>query len=136
MPRAAGERKMSYRIASLFGVLVVAGCTSKETAVKEKFSRVHVCPADRVEVRERTEITRASLRVRPEPAPEVAADPERLALWTKEQERMDKNIAGMCSIYEARGCGAQQLFCCSRPPKHVDRVNCTDEAYANGVSKW
>jgi len=119
-----------------FACLSLLSCKSMETGARESFSKAHTCPEERVEVRRRADVTRGQLRKRPKPSAEIQADPGRLKMWEAEQERINKNIDGMCDIYEARGCGYQELLCCTRPPKHMDRVSCGTEDYADGVSKW
>jgi hypothetical protein len=120
----------------LLAASTLIGCKSKESGAREAFSKEFTCPADRVEVRERPDVKMSMLRETSKPPADVAADPGRLAMWNAEQEKSRTNADGLCEMFEARGCNQQTLMCCSRPPKHADRITCIKHAYANGVSRW
>ncbi len=121
-------------VASL--VLTTAACQGKADGVRERFSASFTCPADRVEVRERADVTPSMLRVREELPADIKADPGRLAMWREKQAKSDQASDSSCEMFEARGCGKQSLYCCSRPPRHMNRVSCFSQDYANGVSRW
>jgi hypothetical protein len=103
---------------------------------REAFSKTHTCPEERIEVRRRADLIRSKLGDMRKPPPEVQADPARLKMWQAEQDRINKSVDAMCELYEARGCGHQELMCCFRPAKRMNRVSCSTEKYPDGVSKW
>jgi hypothetical protein len=114
----------------------LVGCQSKEAGAREKFSKEFTCPAERVEVRERSDLKPSMLRAQVPPPPDVAADPARLAMWKAEEETNNENADQMCDMLEARGCNQQSLVCCRRHTKRINEVSCMTHQYANGVSRW
>ncbi len=68
----------------------------------------------------------------PEPTPEVAADPARLAFFQAEQKKhAEKVIDGYSShvVIEVKGCDQQQLLACARRQKiraGSSSVTCSD----------
>ena len=118
-----------------FMALVLAGC-SKESGARERFSQEFTCPEDRVEVRERKDLTPSMLRVQVPPPPEIASDPARLSQYKAKEAETNKNADTFGDIYEARGCNKQSLYACRiRTNKRVG-VSCTSQPYENGVSRW
>jgi hypothetical protein len=114
----------------------LVGCQSKEGGAREKFSQELTCPAERVEVRERSDLKPSMLYPQVSPPPDIAADPGRLAMWKAEQEKRDENADEACDLFEARGCNQQSLVCCRRHSKRWNEVSCSTRPYANGVSRW
>lgn len=127
-------RALSSAIA-LASLLVASGC-SKSSGAREKFSQEFTCPEDRVEVRERKDLTPSKLRVHVPPPPEVASDPARLAQYEEKEAENDKNADTFGDIYEARGCNKQSLYACRIRSNRTFGVSCTSQPYANGVSRW
>ena len=115
---------------------VLVGCQSKEAGAREKFSNEVTCPEERVEVRERSDLTPSMLRAQVPPPPDVAADPGRLAMWKAKEEESNENADQACDMFEARGCGKQSLVCCRRHSKRINETSCMTLPYANGVSRW
>jgi hypothetical protein len=114
----------------------LVGCQSKEAGAREKFAEEFTCPADRVEVRERSDLKPSMLRAQVPPPPDVAADSARLAIWKAEEEKNNKNADQGCDLFEARGCNQQSLVCCSRHAKRMNEASCMTRPYANGVARW
>ena len=124
------------RTVSIFALLVLAGCQSKESGAREKFSQEFTCPEDRVEVRERKDLTPSKLRVQVPPPPEIASDPARLAQYKEREAENNKNADTFGDIYEARGCNKQSLYACRIRTNKSVGVSCTSQPYENGVSRW
>ena len=121
--------------------LVVAallmGCKNLNEAAREEFSRTHTCPPERVEARERRDLSPASFVRKRTPPAEIAADPGRLEMWEEEQEkeRAAANAFGD-EVFELRGCGHQTLMTCHRVSRNANRASCRVQEYPPGVAKW
>lgn len=91
------------------------GCTTDfGGAAGDAFSRAKSCPSERVSVAYAGDPVR--------PPGDIAGDPERLAMWTRERERRD---AGAHFVH-ASGCGAELTYRCdARAP---DAPACADVA--------
>jgi hypothetical protein len=130
-------RKLLASLAVLL-ILLATACQGYESGAREQFSKQFTCPEDRVEVRQ-SALTVASVKgkKRAEPPPEIKADPGRLKLWQAEQDKTASFSSVFCSeLWEARGCDHQTLYCCYRPSKHANRVNCSSEDYPPGAAKY
>jgi hypothetical protein len=80
------------------------GCSPSETGAREEFAHQYSCPRERVSARERTDIVPSTGA----PPPDVAGDPDRLALWRSDAlKRMDTR-----PVFEATGCGRSELYRC------------------------
>jgi hypothetical protein len=120
----------------LAAALPAAGCKRLATGARETFARDYSCPEDRVEVIERADIGYSSLFEPPPPgtpAPEVAADPERLAKWKSDQEEaratLTRNFDRSMTVYQVTGCDHEVLMGCQHRTdydgaKDLSRVNC------------
>lgn len=115
-----------------------------DEGAREEFSRIHLCPLERVEVRRRADLTPWDLHVArwgpSVPPDEVARDPERLALWKEqERERQDRENED-AEVFELRGCGRQVVWACDHPTVaggdvYIGMVSCTDGPYPAGAQK-
>ena len=120
----------------------VTGCKSLAKGATEEFAADFTCPADRVEVRPRTDIQPNDLRRQKPPAPpaDVAADPERLALFLEQQKKKADAANRLCEVFEARGCGNQVLYCCRHASQNrgarAGQISCDKSDYPEGVAKW
>lgn len=122
--------------------LVMSACQSLADGAEEKFS--NEIPAPRAASRSglgRTFGARASSSARPRrrpPPAEVAADPERLALWHKQHPAHDATqYDDLDDIEEVRCCGKQAFFACHRMQQHFDHVTCFRESNVPpSVSHW
>jgi hypothetical protein len=123
---------------ALFGLSAVApsACKNKEEGAREAFAAEFTCPVNRIEVRPRPDVKLSDTIPMIEPPAEVKADPERLKMWRDKQTQGKRKGDESCEMFEARGCGEQTLLCCSRPPKHLDRISCSTRDYENGVDRW
>jgi hypothetical protein len=127
-----------------FGTLVLAlsqtACQSFSDGAKTAFSNSFTCPKNRVEVRARPDLHPSHWLSVAKPTREIAADPERLRMWQREQDRRVAYEDGHFSMYEARGCGHQALYECRRWSKSVNtlvsRVSCSERDYLPDVGKW
>ena len=93
-------------------VLLGAGCVGVQGTARESFSQLYHCPAQRVIVSKET--GRPYL---PAPPPEIANDPERLAMYEHRKE----------VVWLAKGCNEQAYYRCYRPvitepAWHCDRI--------------
>lgn len=122
--------------------LVVSACQSLADGAEEKFSNEYTCPKGRLEVRARQDLRRSSFEFGASQAAtapaEVAADPERLALWHKQHPAHDATqYDDLDDIEEVRGCGKQAFFACHRMQQHFDHVTCFRESNVPpSVSHW
>ncbi len=95
-----GEQQILTKSFSRFlfvGLLVLTACSTLQSTARSQFVHSASCPADRVTV----------AHPAPEPAPtEIAADPDRLAVWNADAERRASRI------YVARGCGTERRCVC------------------------
>ena len=129
------------RIAFLAALFVASlpGCKSREEQARDEFSEAVSCPASKVEVRELEGVTAYDVRQkhnptpRPKPPAEVAADPERLAIWEEREEkqrRASQREPGFGSdVFEATGCGETITYECWRKTKSVNfepMVDCSE----------
>jgi hypothetical protein len=129
------NRTSMWLLVSVLGALV--GCQSVIDGAKEEFSKSNTCPLDRVEARERPELKASSFTAKQKPPADIAADPSRLKMWQEQQERSRTAGDGIGSIAEARGCGKQAFYRCSRSQKHAHIMNCSIERDETGtVTKW
>jgi len=104
MFRRAAIRSTASGIGRILGAGIICTTVSSScshnpyaTAVL-KFSRYNLCPDDRIAV------TRLAPR---EPPADVAADPQRLAMWREKYEGS--------SWYRLDGCGATTVYRCAPP---------------------
>jgi hypothetical protein len=101
----------------------VAACEGASKAARDQFARTYSCPEDRVAVKPRTDIKWSSVamhRSEEKPPPEVAADPARLAKWTKDQEEQWRPLQESLDsfdVFEGAGCDHDVLLGCKRPAK-------------------
>jgi hypothetical protein len=108
----------------VLGALLMACAPSPQAPVAprlheavDRFSRDRLCPAGRVTLRERPDISTkrvgvvaAKYEALPSvPPPEVAADPERLRLWTARLQEADKEAARW-HIEQTTGCGESAVY--------------------------
>jgi hypothetical protein len=86
------------------------------TKVRAQFATDQSCPRERVTVRERP-APDAPVVAR-EPPSEIAADPQRLALWQAaeraRQARVRREQRDDFRVYEVEGCNIRQTLTCSR----------------------
>jgi hypothetical protein len=81
------------------------GCDSDELAARRTFMKDAACPLERVRA-----ATHAP--VLPPAPPDVAADPERMRVWTRTH---DEQFAGH-TFLDVTGCGAETAYDCTKPP--------------------
>jgi len=108
----------------------LGGCKSQEEQARDEFSEEFSCPASRIEVRELEGVTPYDVRqkynptAKPQPPAEIAADPERLAIWEEKEEekrRASQREPGFGSnVFEATGCGETITYECWRKKKSVN----------------
>lgn len=113
-------------------VLALAGCRTDETIAREMFGGRFTCPEDRITTTTRKDLRAVDVAFRAKPAPsDVAADPARLALWNKEQERAAADFASL-TVVEVKGCERDLLFACGdlRVTVGSTRHSCMDAPYA------
>lgn len=138
-----GMRRTSLAAAAWVALLCVAGCQSLTEGAKETFSQENMCPLDRVEARERPELTSASVKPPGPPAvppPEIAADPARLKMWRDQRAEAAARRDLGHHYAQARGCGKTVLYDC-RGPTNEDRPQkpwfCSEVSNVpEAVAKW
>jgi hypothetical protein len=103
--------------------LVASSCSTESVALKA-FAKSVSCPPDRIEVRKRPDVAPHTIAeqsgVLASPSPDVAADPVRLRYWKQQRADLDRRLDDFFTVYEARGCGVQQLLCCTFLPAEGD----------------
>jgi len=78
-------------------LLSATACASLESSARSEFARENSCPEGRVTV--------SHAPPRPAP-PDVAADPQRLAVWN------DTEAKRQTHFYMVTGCGRQNVYLC------------------------
>jgi hypothetical protein len=103
--------------------LVASSCWTQSDA-RNEFAEGVSCPPDQVEVRKRPDVAPHSIAEQsgglPSPSPGVAADPVRLRYWKQQRADLDRRVDDFFTVYEVRGCGVQQLLCCTFLPAEGD----------------
>ncbi len=121
-------------------LLAMAGCTSLEQGAKEHFAQEFSCPMERIEVRKRDDLqpSEVSLGGQAKPPAEVAKDPERLAVWKKDQQKYADDMNDRMTVFELRGCGHRVLYSCARAAKSNggNGIGCFPGDYPSGATKW
>ncbi len=82
----------SLRIVLMSGFLVGGAGCGAQSVVASRFSQQYSCPRSRVTVTQRPS----------QPPPDIAADPERLKLYQKEQ----------VPVFQATGCDTERFYMC------------------------
>ncbi len=133
-------RRQGIHVFALVGGLLGGACTSIPEGARERFSERFSCPLERVEARERKELSGYDVifGAKDAPPPEIASDPGRVAMWKKKNDETKASWDRSTHVVEVRGCDKQVLFTCSRPTSKGARhsVSCTEQAYPAGVSRW
>ena len=132
-----------------FVAVLVLSAGSVQTAAKEKFSFAFTCPAESIEVRDRSDIKPSDFKFKdppPLPSPEVAADPARLALWRERNpdRRSDFDFDNFLdidnSVEEARGCNRKAMYRCEWVSGHLHDISmyrrCRKVDPPPGVTHW
>jgi len=105
-------------------IALVASSCSTESAALKTFAKSVSCPPDRVEVTKRPDVAPHSIAeqsgVLPPAPPDVATDPVRLRYWKQQRADLDRRVDDFFTVYEVRGCGVQQLLCCTFLPAEGD----------------
>ncbi len=100
--------------------IALFGCKKLKTGAAEKFAEDYTCPAARIEVTPRpdlspAEVLGASKAKAEEPPDEVKNDPERYALWKDEQSKKqaaaDGNFANF-EVFQVKGCDHDVIYAC------------------------
>jgi hypothetical protein len=117
---------------AVLGVIIVMTSSScyeqwyRDLAL-ETFVKAHTCPSGRVRVKARADLKASQFLPPPvAPPPEVAADPERKALWDAVQLKRANDVDDRYSMYEVEGCGIREVLACNArtkaPSCHRDDV--------------
>jgi hypothetical protein len=86
--------------------------TSRIDAARSVFKGTFYCPDDRVQARRREDLRPSAALSRERPPADVAADPERLRMWRREQREERESEDSLNEIYEVSGCGHEDLYAC------------------------
>jgi hypothetical protein len=88
------------------GQCVEPGCDSVELAARNVFARDKTCPLERVSAKPRAAVLPAAPR-------DIAADPERLRMWTQAHQQ-EIAAASAQTFMTAAGCGSETAYSCSK----------------------
>jgi hypothetical protein len=93
---------------------VVGGCSLDDRA-RNEFSRQFTCPTNAITVQERDDLNADELIWGPpaSPPPEVAKDPERLALWQQQHALRPSSR----TVFHVQGCKHDTFYACGRSNK-------------------
>jgi hypothetical protein len=93
--------------------LVFASCAKLEDGARDAFRRDVSCDGT---VTARPDID-VYARTFPsvQPPTDVAADPQRLAIWTSEQARAQAFYRERFSAFEVKGCNTSRTYSCAHP---------------------
>lgn len=114
---------------------LLASCQSLPDGAKEEMAARWTCPPERITTVTREDLVAGELMAAattPEPSPEVAADPGRLAYFREERKKHAEKVADAYSsfvVIEAKGCDQQQLLACAKKQKvraGSSSVTCSD----------
>lgn len=116
-----GRSALSQRILPIVFIFST-GCASLEKGARDYFVRELSCPMDRVTVRARPDLHYGDLLLIPstsKPSAEIAADPERLALWkenhAKDLSERRARASKLYDVFEVTGCGRTVQLGCRHP---------------------
>jgi hypothetical protein len=106
------------RVVFVVVALMLCACGDPVDDARAELVQRWTCPAERIEVTrtglDGAEVYRSSVKRNVAP-PDVARDPERLAVFEKaETERIDRaaDAFGRATVLDAKGCGfSERLFC-------------------------
>jgi hypothetical protein len=117
---------------------VLVACSDKSIA-RDDFERSFTCPTDRLTVTGRNDLKPRDLAIRQEvPPKDIAADPERLALWKKTEASRTSEYDGN-NVVQVQGCSHEVFYICGdlRVSVGATRHGCMRAPYppnASGVS--
>lgn len=114
-------------VLTFVGVIAASGCKKITQGAKEHFSKDFTCPIERVEVRPRKDLRPSDFEKPARPSKEIAADPDRLAMWQAEQDKSREWMNKHDEIIEARGCGHEALYACHRHNKDASYIMCSSK---------
>ena len=111
------------RATMIFLALSATSCASFSSAARDDFARVATCPPNRVTVARQQPPPVAHTDATPlvSPPPDVAADPGRLAFWTKEHPPADPTTRQPPPLFVAEGCRQRGVYVC-----HTEQHQTTD----------
>jgi hypothetical protein len=130
----------------IVGLWTLTACDTPADEARESFSRSLSCPLDAVSLRIRTDLDTYSISYNgntPTPSKEVAADPQRLAVWQADQQKSKDFWASQGPVlYELKGCGHETLYICETSTSRGNSSKgntgwgCGDELYPPDASVW
>lgn len=111
-------RALLFVIAAVF----LSACQSLTDGAREQVSKAIACPLDRVTAKERPDLDAWQLRMGNVPElpapPDVAADPQRLAMWKEQQQAKLARPSGYRGVViEVSACGSTLMMDCFRKNK-------------------
>ena len=88
------------------------GCKSLEQGAREAHAREFSCPENRIDVHPRKDVDAytSTFGEGVPPSDEVKKDPQRYAIYKKQQRESHENWNGMGEVMEAKGCGHDVLY--------------------------
>ena len=123
---ARGMREYASAVKLGFATLLcvlMPGCGSQQDAAFSTFSETYSCPRDQITVDPIKTVTMRELWMQanplPQPPADIQADPERLALSNKTQDKAREGpLRGVerYKLFHASGCGRAEDYACYCPP--------------------
>lgn len=97
--------------------VVFVGCKSLEQGAREAHARAFSCPEGRIDVHPRKDVDAyaSTFGDATPPADDVKKDPQRYAMYKKQQRESHENWNAMGEVMEAKGCGHDVLYFCTHP---------------------
>ena len=97
----------------------LTGCATAASEVKAAFVAKETCPAEQVGIVAAARPDWLKDKAPPPPPPEIAADPARAALYSRQHPSGGDSYAGR-RVFLAQGCGHSDLYMCDAPMTCAD----------------
>jgi hypothetical protein len=105
---------------------ILLGCKGSQQGAREYFSRTHSCPVEQVQAKARSDVKHSDFSSWPTPPADVAADPNRRAVWEKNLQEQKDGLDRQSSVFEVSGCGRSVYLACKRRSGNAAQVVCSE----------
>lgn len=115
-------RNLSLFVASATLVGLVGGCKSLKQGALEEHAKAFSCPEARIQARARKDLDAYALIFGAGgPSDDIKADPERYAVWQKNEAEKHKEWNASGELFEAAGCGHTVVYFCVHPATYSSK---------------